>query len=164
MTRESRPSSFEYDVSLSFASEHKATAETLFNLLADRGMEVFLDEYTGAESWRVDVIDHLVNLYARKVRYCVLLISQEFPLEVWTAAERKSAQERALRDAEEYILPLRLDDKHVPGLDEAASYQDLRRLALESVAELLEKKFAESKVQASPPSKSHDLRSGNVPT
>lgn len=164
MSSEHSSLTFEYDVALSFASQQKSTAEQLFSLLANKSIKVFLDEYTGTEPWGVDVLDHLVNLYARKACYCVLLISKEFPLRQWTAAERKSVQERALRDANEHILPLRLDDANVPGLDEAAGNQDLRQISLEDVADFLEKKLADSKVEASPPAKSHDLRSGNVPS
>jgi len=97
---------FEYDVALSFAGEDRATADKFAELLTSKDIEVFYDQYEPAAIWGRDVVDHLVNIYARKARYCVLFISQFYPLRKWTEVERTSAQERAFRDANEYILPV----------------------------------------------------------
>jgi hypothetical protein len=163
MTHESSPSAFEYDVALSFASEDKATVEKLIHLLMTKGIRVFRDEYAGPDSPGTDLIDHLVNLYARKACYCVLLISRHYPLKSWTEVERTAARERALRDADEYILLLQLDDVGVPGITTAKGYRDMRDGSVENVVGLLEEKLATSQ-NRSGPSKSHDLRSGNVPS
>jgi hypothetical protein len=154
---------FEYDVAISFAEANKAIAEELADKLKDKNIRVFFDEYRSTDLWGQDVVDHFVNLYARKARYCVLLISQHYPLKAWTRAERTSARERALRDAEEYILPIRLDDMDVPGLAEAKGYKDLRQDSMESIVDLLQAKLNETRRRSGPPSPSHDLRSGNVP-
>lgn len=154
---------FEYDVSVSFAEADRTTAETLASLLRDRNRSVFLDEYSSSAQWG-NTVDHLVNLYARKARYCVLLISRRYPLRAWTEAERTSAREGALRDAEEYILPLRLDDTDVPGIEEVKGYRDLREDSIERVVNWLGKKLSETESHSGPPSQSHDLRSGNVPS
>lgn len=161
MTDQSEP--FEYDVAVSFAEPDKATAEELADLLHHKKLNVFLDEYTSPELWG-DVVDHLVNLYARKARYCVILLSRHYPLKAWTEAEKTSAQEGALRDAEEYILPLRLDDSNVTGIAETKGYRDLRQHSTKSIADWLEEKLAEAKDRSGPPFQSHDLRSGNVPS
>ena len=154
---------FEYDVALSFAEADQEVAGELAGLLRGRHIKVFLDEYTSLETWGKDILDHLVNLYARKARYCVLLISRHYPLASWTAAERTLARELALRDAEEYILPVQLDDIEVPGIREVEGYRDLRQDSLESIADVLAQKLHETKRRSGPPPQSHDLRSGNVP-
>ena len=59
MTRD-QVDQFEYDVAVSFASQDKAVAEELFNLLRHKNREVFRDEYTPADEWGKDVLDHLV--------------------------------------------------------------------------------------------------------
>jgi hypothetical protein len=153
------PDSFEYDVALSFAAEDQAAAEELAGRLTERKFRVFLDEYKQGDVWGEDVVDHLVNLYGRKARYCVLLVSRHYPLQKWTEAERRAATERALRDASEYIRPLRLDDSQVPGIPEDPSEH-----SMENIAELLEEKLAKTRGHPGPPSRSHDLRSGNVPS
>jgi hypothetical protein len=154
----------EYDIALSFAEADQAVAVELGQLLRHKDIRVFFDEYKSSELWGKDVVDHLVNLYARKARYCVLLISRHYPLKAWTETERRSATERALRDAEEYILPIRLDDSEVPGISEANLYRDLRQHSLESIVDLLQQKLRQIDERSRPPSQSHDLRSGNVPS
>jgi hypothetical protein len=156
--------SFEYDVAVSFVEADKAIAGELADRLTSRNVNVFYDEYDSPGQWGKNIVDHLVNLYARKARYCVLLISKEYPLKAWTKTERTSAREWALRDADEYILPIRLDDTEVPGITDAAGYRDLRQHSMESIVDLLEEKLRETKVRSGPPSQSHDLRSGNVPS
>jgi hypothetical protein len=148
---------FEYDVAISFAGDDQATAQALASLLASKNRTIFLDQYTAAETWGKDVLDHLVNLYARKARYLVLLISPHYPLKAWTKTEQAQAQERAFRDAKEYILPIRLDDREIPEA-RATSIQGL----LETTVDLLEQKLAQRPRRSEPPH-SHDLRSGNVP-
>lgn len=155
-------SEFEYDVALSFAGENREIAEKFADLLKSKDIKVFYDKYEAAELWGKDLIDHLVNIYSRKARYCVMFISQYYPLKKWTKVERKAAQERAFRDADEYILPLRLDDTQVPGITETTGYRDLRQHPMEDIVDLLEQKLMRSKSQSSPPPQSHDLRSGSV--
>lgn len=155
---------FEYDVAVSFAESDKGTAEELGNLLSHKDIRVFYDEYTPTELWGKDVLDHLVNLYARKARYCVLLVSKAYPLKAWTENERTSVRERALRDADEYILPIQLDDSDISGLSEAKGYRDFRQHSIDQIVQWLEEKLAETKSRPGPPPQSHDLRSGNVPS
>lgn len=156
---------FEYDIALSFASEDRAIAEEFARLLTSKGIKAFLDEYndTNSEMWGKDVVAHLVNLYDRKAYYCVLLISRHYPLKTWTEEDRADAQERALRDADEYILPIRLDNSEVPGVTEVSGYRDLRQHSVESIVGFLEEKLTEARDESGPPSESHDLRSGNIP-
>ena len=96
--------------------------------------------------------------------YFVMFISQYYPLKNWTEVERTSAQERAFRDANEYILPLQVDDTEVPGITEPTGYRDLRQHSMESIVNLLEQKLTETKDRSGPPPQSHDLRSGNIPS
>jgi hypothetical protein len=156
---------FEYEIALSFASEERYTAEELSNRLAGRGIRVLLDEYNEADSGMggTDTISHLVNLYARKARYCVLLISKHYPLSAWTQTERDSARERALRDPDEHILPLQCEDVDVPGIPEVAGYRDLRKHSLDAIVDFLEEKIRQARDESGPPPESHDLRSGNIP-
>jgi hypothetical protein len=153
---------FEYDVALSFAGEDRAIVDKIFGLLKSKDIRAFYDKYEAADMWGKDLIDHLVNIYSRKARYCVMFISQYYPLKKWTKAERTAAQERAFRDANEYILPLRLDDTQVPGITETTGYWDLRQHPVEDIVDLLEQKLMKTKGQSDRPPKSHDLRSGSV--
>ena len=155
---------FEYDVALSFASEDKSIAEEFAKLLSRTNITVFLDEYTSSDVWGDNTVDHLVNLFARKARYCLLLISEHYPLKHWTEVDRTHAQERALRDASAYILPVQLDNSEVPGIMETKGNRDLRQHSVADIVEWLDEKLRESARRSGPPPQSHDLRSGNVPS
>src|SRR5215208_7956595 len=141
---------FEYDVALSFGGQDRNLVDIIADLLRSKDIKVFHDKYESAELWGKDLIDHLVNIYSRKARYCVMFISQYYPLKKWTKVERMAAQERAFRDANEYILPLRLDDTQVPGITETTGYRDLRQHRMEDVVNLLEQKLMKSKGQSNP--------------
>jgi hypothetical protein len=153
---------FEYDVALSFAGEDRSIVEEFANRLKAKSIKVFYDEYDAADIWGKDLVDHLVNIYSRKARYCVMFISQYYPLKKWTGVERRAAQERAFRDSNEYILPLRVDDTQVPGLTETTGYRDLRQHSVESIVDLLQQKLMEAKAHSRPLPPSHDLRSGSI--
>lgn len=155
---------FEYDVALSFAAEDRSSAEDLDRLLRAKDRKVLLDEYQAAETESGNLVTHIAELYRTKARYCVMLISRHYPLKTWTEAERTSVQQRALRDASQYIIPVQLDDTRVPGITGTKGYQDLREHSLEHVVNLLEAKLTETTSRAGPPPESHDLRSGNVPS
>jgi hypothetical protein len=136
---------FEYDVALSFAGEDRTVVEKFAKLLKAKNIEVFYDEYEAANLWGRDLVAHLADIYGKKARYCVMFISQYYPLKKWTKLERMHAQDRALRDANEYILPIRLDDTEVPGITETTGYRDLRQHPMGSIVNLLEQKLAKAK-------------------
>jgi hypothetical protein len=163
MTRENTDR-FEYDVALSFAEEDRAVAKEFADMLGAKNTNVLLDEYHAVELGGSDFVTHIAELFRTKARYCVMLISQHYPLKKWTAVERTSTQVHALRDANEYIIPIQLDDVEVPGIRESPGYRDLREHTLESIVNLLEEKLADTRARSGPPSRSHDLRSGNVPS
>ena len=154
---------FEYDVALSFTAEDRPIAAELARLLRRKRIRVYEDEYGAAPLGGSDFVTHIAELYRTKARYCVMLLSEHYPLRAWTEAERTSAQQHALRDANEYILPIQLDDSGVPGATEAACYRDLRQKSPESIVDLLEEKLGEATRRSGPPPQSHDLRSGNIP-
>jgi hypothetical protein len=147
---------FAYHVALSFAQEGRAVAEKLANLLAARNIKALMAEAQFVEVGGSDFVTHVAELFRTKARYCVLIISEDYPLKAWTEKEQTFAREHALRDAGEYILALRLDDRGV--LAETAG-----PAALEDIVDRLEDKLSQAEVRSSPPASSHDLRSGNIP-
>ena len=60
----------------------------------------------------------------------------------WPKHELKQAQARDFKSDEEYILPLRLDDTSLPGLNETTGYVDLRIHSIETVASLCLEKLS----------------------
>lgn len=135
---------FEYDVALSFAGEDRSTAEAVAAKLRAAGYRVFYDAYEQADLWGKDLYSHLAEIYTKRSRYCLMLISAAYARKQWTNHERKAAQARAFRDSVEYILPLRLDDTEIPGISETVGYIDLRVTSIDEVVELLKRKLRAS--------------------
>jgi hypothetical protein len=131
-----------YDVALSFAGEDRAHARAIAELLRAAGVKVFFDEYEQATLWGMNLYTHLSEIYTNKATFCLMFISTNYAAKLWTKREREAAQARAFRENREYILPLRLDDTVIPGLDETVGYIDLRTVSDNEVARLVQTKIS----------------------
>jgi hypothetical protein len=117
---------YKYDACLSFAGEDRRYVERVAKELRESGVRVFYDRYEQVELWGKDLYAHLNDVYSTAARYCVLFVSEHYARKVWTNHERSAAQERALRENREYILPARFDNTTVPGLRSTIGHVDLR--------------------------------------
>lgn len=131
----------EYDVALSFAGEDRAFAENLAQLLAAKRVRVFYDKYEQANLWGKDLYQHLQAIYRDKARFCVVFLSEAYARKLWTKHELRQAQARAFEENTEYILPLKIDDTEIPGINQTVGYLDLRSDPIEEVADLLLQKL-----------------------
>jgi hypothetical protein len=139
--RTPRPHQHKYDIALSFAGEDRSIARKYADLLLQKGISVFYDEYEQAGLWGKDLYEKLDSIYRLQARFCVVFISKSYAKKLWTNHERKSAQARAFKENEEYILPVRLDDTEIPGIRDTTGYLDLRHLSLEQLVQLTENKL-----------------------
>lgn len=134
----------QYDLALSFAGEDRAVVDELAALLTQEGVRVFYDNYEKAQLWGKHLYQHLQAVYRDRARYCIVFVSAAYGKKLWTQHELKQAQARAFKESQEYILPVRLDDTEIPGINATTGYIDLRH---HSVAELkaviLQKLFGE---------------------
>jgi hypothetical protein len=135
---------FGYDVALSFAGEDRPYVERVATFLKEAGVKVFYDRFEEASLWGKNLYDHLSDVYGRQARYTVMFISQHYAKKVWTTHERKSAQERALEENAECILPARFDDTAVPGLPSTVGYLSLQGRDPKELAELIGQKVRSS--------------------
>lgn len=117
---------YRYDVVLSFAGEDRRYVERVAKKLTVRGIRVFYDRHQQVELWGKDLYVHLSDVYRKTARYCVMFVSEHYVRKMWTNHERRSAQERALHENRDYILPVRFDETKVPGLLETIGYLDLK--------------------------------------
>jgi hypothetical protein len=136
-----RARDFVYDVALSFAGEQRAYVEKVAAALRRRGLRPFYDDYEKPTLWGKDLYEHLDWIYQKAARYCVLFASEAYAKKVWTTHERRSAQARALRSSEEYVLPVRFDDTEIPGLRSTIGYVNARSLPPAKLAKLISEKL-----------------------
>jgi hypothetical protein len=114
---------YEYDLAISFAGEDRHHARELADTLTERGVTVFFDEYVRSDLLGKDLYAYLQQVYSHTARYCIMLVSEAYADKLWTNHERRSAQERALRQrGAEYIIPIRLDNTPLPGLLSTVGY------------------------------------------
>jgi hypothetical protein len=125
---------YTYDVCLSFASEQRPYVEKVAEALRASGLRVFYDAYEEDNLWGRDLYEHFDEVYRRAARFCVLFASREYVQKTWTTHERRSAQARALKEADPYILPVKFDDVEVPGIPPTIRHLDLRTMAPEELA------------------------------
>lgn len=131
----------EYDVALSFAGEDRDRARRIATLLRKAGCTLFFDEYEQATLWGRNLYVHLSDVYANRAKYCLVFVSSSYATRIWTRRELEAAQARALVEAGEYILPLRLDDTELPGVERTMGYLDLREKNDQEVVDLLLQKL-----------------------
>lgn len=137
-----------YDVALSFAGEQRAYVGGVASVLADESVPVFYDDYAKVDLWGKDLYEHLSAVYSQHARYTVMFVSQHYAAKVWPRLERRAAQERALREHGEYILPVRFDDTEVPGLSSNVGFLDARVMAPGEVADAILAKLGRAPAHA----------------
>lgn len=128
---------YEYDVVLSFAGEDRDYVERVADFLKDNEIKVFYDKYEEVDLWGKDLYEHLDDVYKNKAEYCIVFISKYYADKIWTTHERKSAQERAIKERKEYILPARFDDTEIPGIRKTTGYINLNEYSSEEFGEAI---------------------------
>ncbi len=139
---------YKYDFGLSFAGEDRAQAEKLAQLLKDENVRVFYDLDEQSDLWGKDLYQKFQLIYGKECRFFIPFVSTNYVNKLWPKHELKQAQARDFKSDDEYILPLRLDDTELPGLNETTGYIDLRHITIENVATLcLEKLVKDSSLR-----------------
>lgn len=154
---------FKYDIAISFAGEDRATANEIVKRLQHEDVKVFYDSFEQANLWGKDLYEYLADVYSNHARYCVMILSASYERKLWTNHERKSAQERAFREREEYILPVRLDDTRIPGIRDTIGYIDLRHTSLDELVGMILVKLGKDQSAPSSSSKQATVATFNIP-
>ena len=128
---------FQYDVGLSFAGEQREYVKEVASDLKSRGIRVFYDDYERGILWGKDLYAYLTEVYQEMCRYCIIFVSAEYAAKVWPSRERQSAQARAIKEKQEYILPARFDDTEIPGLLATVGYIDLNQTSPTQLSDLI---------------------------
>ena len=128
-----------YDVALSFAGEQRGYVEEVSKLL-DGEVSCFYDKQEQVYLWGRDLYNTLDSVYRLQALYVVMFVSEDYAAKMWPNHERVSAQARAVKETDPYVLPVRFDDTEVPGLRETVGHLDARLLTpSELAANIIEK-------------------------
>lgn len=133
---------YKYDVAFSFAGTEREHAEKLATFVREKGFEIFYDDYYRDQLGVKDLVAFFDSIYRKESRYCVIFVSKEYCLRMWTNHERRSAQARMLEErGAEYILPIQVDDSQLPGLPPTIGHLSLAEYGIERIGEILVKKL-----------------------
>jgi hypothetical protein len=132
---------YKYDFGLSFAGEDREFAGKLALLLTNERVRVFYDHDEEADLWGQDLYQKFQKIYGHECRFFIPFVSANYISKRWPRHELKQAQARDFKSDVEYILPLRLDDTELPGINDTTAYVDLRTQSIEDVAQLCLKKL-----------------------
>ncbi|GBQ04222.1 hypothetical protein SSP531S_57140 [Streptomyces spongiicola] len=133
---------FEFDVALSFAGEDRHYVQGIAELLKQRGVRIFYDEYVAAHLWGQDLYTTLDEVYRKRARFAIIFVSRHYVSKPWTQHERMSAQSRAMTNVDPYLLPVRIDDSELPGLRPTIGYIDARTTSQEQLVDLIKQKLS----------------------
>ncbi|MEV4227780.1 TIR domain-containing protein [Streptomyces bobili] len=133
---------FDFDVALSFAAEDRKYVAVIADMLKNKGVRIFYDEYATADLWGRDLYTVLDEVYRKRARFAIVFVSFHYLSKPWTRHERMSAQARAFTEEDPYFLPVRLDDSELPGLRPTIGYIDARNTTQEQLVSLVRQKLS----------------------
>ena len=116
---------------------------------------MFYDNFETVRLWGKHLPEELQRVYEHGASMVVMFISAEYVKKAWPRHERRAMLSRAVRESNEYVLPVRFDDTEVPGLPDgvfylkAADYSPAQLAAM--IAEKLGIKPFEGKASNVPP-------------
>ena len=139
-----------YDVTISFAGEDRYFAKELADCFVTNGIKTFYDEYEKANLWGRNLYTYLSNLYQKQAKYCILIVSKNYPIKKWTKVELEAAQVRKLEQDQDYILPIRLDNTEVNGLMSTIGYLSCPPETPETITNFLLSKLGKKAIQTIP--------------
>lgn len=135
---------YKYDVVLSFAGEDREYAEELANKLKQRNLDVFYDKWYQASLWGPNLALRLGDIYSKKSKYAVIIVSKKYIEKNWTKHELKYIQERVFED-DGYGLPLFLEEVEVPGFPKTYGRIYASEYTLDEIADMIFEKVIHSK-------------------
>lgn len=136
-----RQNQFTWDVAVSFAGENRDVAKDFRDECKQRGIEVFYDFDRQAMLWGKDLNKVLTDVYRNDALFMVIIVSNAYPEKDWTNFEFVNGKDAEKERTLEYLLPLRLDDTHIVGLNETIGMIDLRRQTMSEVVDVLSEKL-----------------------
>lgn len=131
---------WKYQVALSFAGEQRDYVERVSRALNKLGVIHFYDNDNRSVLWGKNLTQYLDEIYSQKSRFVVAFVSKQYREKIWAKWEMASAQNRALRQTDEYLLPVYFDDVQLPGLIGSLGHIDAHTTSPEELAALIYEK------------------------
>lgn len=135
------PSGRKFQVALSFAGEQRSYVQRVASALAALHIDYFYDEEQKIALWGKNQVEELQRVYMDNSSTVIIFISRGYAEKSWPIHERRAALSRAIRERQEYVLPVRFDDTVLPGLDPDVSYLNADDFSPEELAAAVSEKL-----------------------
>lgn len=132
---------FRFDFAISYAGEEYGIANDLFQLLLEKRAKVFLWENEKVDLFGKSLTSELPYIFGPHTKFVVPIISKHYVQKYWTKREFWIAKREEKKRGFEFILPIRLDDVNLKGLEEDVVYIDLRKEGLLSTVDIMMRKL-----------------------
>src|SRR5207302_763115 len=131
------------------AGEDRQTASAITAAIRDKwsGSKIFVDELEKWNLWGRDLTSKLYDIYSRRSRLCLILISAAYLRKAWPKHELRAAYARMVQDGGEYILPFIVDDSQPPQELETISYLRLAETPVDELGQKLADRIFEEGYQ-----------------
>jgi hypothetical protein len=103
-----------YDIAVSFAGEHRVYVEETVRECGELGLRVFYDRDVSNEWWGKNFIREQRKVYGSQARFFVPFISSEYLAKPIPMDEFLSAMMTAVKQGDDYVLPVLIGDVRVP--------------------------------------------------
>ncbi len=132
---------FQFDFAISYASEEEGIASDLFQLLKDKGVKIFLAKNEKVYLFGKSLTSVLPHIFGPYTKFAVPIVSNNYVQKHWTKYEFDIAKREEQKRSLEFILPIRVDNVRLKGLEGDVIYIDLRKEGLIRTAEMMLRKL-----------------------
>lgn len=140
--RELESEAFEFDVAISFAGADRQVASDISTVLSKAGYRVFYDLDQQHRLLGEDLTEYLYDMYFRRSRYAIVVVSAEFLRSKWAGNwEWRAVLARLQSQREAYVLPYLLDEVLPPGLSPSIGYVSVEQRRPVEFADIVVRKL-----------------------
>ena len=132
---------YEFDFSISFASQDRPIAKELAEKLARRGLVIFYDAFYKSRLVGKRLDKEFIWIFGEGTRFFVPIVSHNYVERAWPQLEWTIAIKESQKREPDFILPLRLDDAILFGISENVGYLDLREYSIDEIVDILFQKY-----------------------
>jgi hypothetical protein len=132
---------FRFDVAISYAGEEEGIAKDLSRLLQDKGAKVFFAKNEKVYLFGKSLTLELDYIFGPYTKFAIPIVSKHYIQKYWTKYEFNVSKMEQRKRGFEFILPVRLDDITLEGLNRDIVYIDLRKEGFLGTAEIIIRKL-----------------------
>lgn len=140
-----------FDFAISYADEERGIANDIYRFLINKGATVFFSNNEKSFLLGKKLKSKFSSVFSTETKFVVVIVSKSYRKKNWTKFELNTALFESKNRQYEFILPVRIDDTALNGLDDDICYIDFRKEGLIETIDLLYQKHQEISDQETEP-------------